>query len=145
MFSQNIVWKRLNVQEGGKTRLSITEEERVICFCPIMRLKTQCCSWCIWTLNTSPNQEHNGKPCKDKQQMMHIWTNIVLKTSCEVPSHLSLYFHFSCHAKAKARHWWMQMGHHHQTWLISAAPTTSRWPITGGTSQQTGVPHPVCF
>lgn len=38
-FLQNIVWKRLNVQEGGKTRLSITEEERVICFSPIMLLK----------------------------------------------------------------------------------------------------------
>lgn len=70
MFLQNIVWKRLNVQEGGKTRL--LEEERVICFCPIMLLKTQCCSWCIWTLNTSQNQEHNGKPCKDNNRW-HIY------------------------------------------------------------------------
>lgn len=53
-----------------------------------MLLKTQCCSWRVWTLNTSQIQEHGA--LQRQQQMTCMWTDIVLKTSCEVCSHLSV-------------------------------------------------------
>lgn len=111
--------------EGWKTRLLLTEETGVICFCPIVLLKIQCCCWYVWT-----NSGTQWQTLQRQQQMTCLWTDIVLKTSCEVCSRLSVASISPSHARARVKATWMQMGQHYQTWLISVAPTISRWPVT---------------
>lgn len=139
MFSQNIVWKRLDVQEGRKTRLSITEEKRVICFCPVMLLKH---SWRIWTVNTSQMQEHNSKHCNDNNQ----WCTCgqTLRSKHVTCAHTSSYFHFSSHAKATGgvkdadECWWANTTRPDS---FQRLPPSADGPSPG----QYGRPHQVCF
>lgn len=89
MFSENIVWTRLNVQDGGRTRLSITKEKSNLLL-PHYAFKNTVLLLALANFEHEPNSGAQWQTLQRKQQMRRTWTDIVLKTSCEVCSH----FHF---------------------------------------------------